>query len=68
MTCEMAAKFQVDKEDKDFFVEAKKMGLARCPKCKAYAYKISGCNFLTCASKICAGKVHYCNLCDILLT
>ncbi|KAM3142537.1 hypothetical protein pb186bvf_005439 [Paramecium bursaria] len=68
MTCEMAGKFLNDKEEKDFFIQAKQMGLARCPKCKAYAEKISGCNFMTCQSKLCEGRVSYCNLCDILLT
>ena len=64
----MAEKYGNAKEENEFHIQAKLLGLARCPKCKAYAEKISGCNFMTCQSKLCGGKVHYCNLCDILLT
>eukprot|EP00831_Metopus_contortus_P036504 TRINITY_DN28873_c0_g1_i1.p1 TRINITY_DN28873_c0_g1~~TRINITY_DN28873_c0_g1_i1.p1 ORF type:complete len:187 (+),score=25.75 TRINITY_DN28873_c0_g1_i1:222-782(+) len=41
-------------KDKDDLSKVK--GIVRCPKCKIYIEKKSGCNFMTCSSPICKGK------------
>lgn len=39
----------------------------QCPVCKLNTEKISGCNFMTCPSKICQEKKFFCYLCGIEL-
>ncbi|OMJ82568.1 hypothetical protein SteCoe_16673 [Stentor coeruleus] len=63
---EKAAK---DKADEDEFIEAaKKFGYKTCPHCKSMCERISGCNFIKCYSKICAGNNNFCMLCEKAIT
>ncbi|OMJ68905.1 hypothetical protein SteCoe_33506 [Stentor coeruleus] len=58
-----------DKEDEDEFIEAaKKLGFKTCPHCKSMCERISGCNFMRCYSKSCAGKKNFCLLCEKAIT
>ena len=68
-TCEEYDKEQKDKEvDDEFKIAAKALGFKTCPHCKAMCEKISGCKFMRCYSKDCAGKKNFCLLCEKPLT
>lgn len=46
----------------------KNFKMAKCPYCHTMVEKTKGCNHITCQSKVCLGKQHFCYTCCAKLT
>jgi len=44
-----------------------KRQFTRCPCCDIPCERVSGCNYMTCPSKKCRGRTHFCYLCGLQL-
>mmetsp|Transcript_170503 Transcript_170503/g.541632 ORF Transcript_170503/g.541632 Transcript_170503/m.541632 type:complete len:291 (-) Transcript_170503:69-941(-) len=54
--------------DKDLELLIAQNRWQRCPKCTAVTERETGCNYMTCHSEKCRGKVCYCYLCGVALS
>jgi hypothetical protein len=48
--------------------QLRKSGLQKCPHCRTWCVKISGCHFIYCSSSQCRTKQYFCYLCGCKLT
>lgn len=64
-SCEAA---EIDRMDPELRRLIAAQSWKRCPACRNLCERDSGCNFMTCPSEQCQGKVNFCYLCGELLT
>lgn len=68
-SCEEYQRWKQENDAGELALEAlrKAQGWQRCPKCSATCARAQGCNFMTCHSAQCRGKVKFCYICGDLL-